>query len=393
MQEQRPSDHGFPQTVTDWEGLFRSTRRKDNNKALHMAQAFVTQAQNTLAVQRTEPQCQALKEWTYPDWFTPAPCKGKARAAPKKSERPLATSSGPSADSPTDLAATSAAKPQLPLFPELPPPHADGWQPRHPEDVQLNMPMLRDPPEMWAMWIDQNPDHCPRGIVVMPDGRVSMRGIQGMQLIKRRNPRCEAVEQHRTQYLFLAAQLFMSPSAYWHALRRLHLTVAPGRSWAPCACPIANLTINDLVRFFAEQGVSEEQADNVFEYAYQWLAKAVADRPSQSAEIQSVLDEVNLAISEAGNKPPRGHGVQWWQPFFRWPAQLYAGPLLADERAALTTQYGPFDEPVEDSAILDPDYVSAIGASRHQSAPSDTVSLGHTSPESSIGPPASRPCQ
>jgi hypothetical protein len=62
-----------------------------------------------------------------------------------------------------------------------------------------------------------------------------------------------------------------------------------------------------------------------------------------------------------------------------------------DERAALVTQYGPFDEPIEDSAILDPDYVRAIDASRHQSAPSDTVSLGHTSPESSISPPASRP--
>ena len=67
------------------------------------------------------------------------------------------------------------------------------------------------------------------------------------------------------------------------------------------------------------------------------------------------------------------------------------GPLLADERAALVAQYRPFDEPVEDSAILDPDYVGAIGTSRHQLAPSDTVSLGHTSPESSISPPASRP--
>jgi hypothetical protein len=28
----RPSDCGFPQMVTDWEGLFRSTRRKDNNR-------------------------------------------------------------------------------------------------------------------------------------------------------------------------------------------------------------------------------------------------------------------------------------------------------------------------------------------------------------------------
>jgi hypothetical protein len=81
------------------------------------------------------------------------------------------------------------------------------------------------------------------------------------------------------------------------------------------------LTINDLVRFFAKQGVTEEQADDMFEYAYQWLTKAIANQPSQSAEIQSVLAEVNLTISEAGNKPPRGHGVQWWHLFFRQPAQ------------------------------------------------------------------------
>jgi hypothetical protein len=356
-----------------------------------MAQAFVTQVQNMLVVQRTEPQRLVLKEWTCPDWFTPAPCKGKARAVPKKSECPLATLSVHSADGPTDLTTTSATKPQLFLFPELPLPHNDGWQPRHPEDVRLNMPKLQDIPKMWAMWIDQHLDKCPRGIVVMPDGRISMCSIHGMQLIKEHNPRPEAAEWQRTQYLFLATQLFASPSAYWHALRQLHLTIVPGWLWAPYACPIANLTIDDLMPFFAEQGVTEEQADDVFEYAYQWLTKAVTDRPSQSAEIQSVLAEVNLAISEAGNRPPRGHGVQWWQPFFRWPAQLYVGPLPAAEHTALIAQYGPFDEPIEDSAILDLNYVGAIDASRHQSAPSDTVSLGHTSPESSISPPASRP--
>jgi hypothetical protein len=273
----RPSDRGFPQMVADWEGLLRSTHRKDNNKALHMAQAFVTQAQNMLAVQRTEPQRLALKEWTYPDWFTPAPHKGKARAAPKKSERPLASSSGHLADGPTNLAATSAAKPQLPMFPELPPPHADGWQPCHPDDVQLDMPGLRDKPEVWAMWIDQHLDKCPHGIVVMPDGRISMRGIHGMQLIKRRNPHPEVAEQQRTQYVFLAAQLFASPSIYWHALQQLRLTIVPSQTWTPYAGSIANLTIDNLVQFFAAQGVDEEQADNVFEYTYQWLTKAMID--------------------------------------------------------------------------------------------------------------------
>jgi hypothetical protein len=65
----RPSDCGFPQMVTDWEGLFRSTHKKGNNKALHITRAFMTQAQNTPAVQRTEPQRQVLREWMYPAWF------------------------------------------------------------------------------------------------------------------------------------------------------------------------------------------------------------------------------------------------------------------------------------------------------------------------------------
>ena len=85
------------------------------------------------------------------------------------------------------------------------------------------------------------------------------------------------------------------------------------------------------------------------------------------------------------------NSVQWWQLFFLRPAQLYAGQLPAEERAALATQYGPFNDPVKDSSILDPEYVGTIEASWHQLVPSDTVSLGRTSPESSIGPPASRP--
>jgi hypothetical protein len=183
-------------------------------------------------------------------------------------------------------------------------------------------------------------------------------------------------------------QLFMSPSTYWHALWWLHMTVVCSQSWNPYARSIDNLTINDFMWFFAEQGVTKEEADDTFEYTYQWLTIATTERASQSTEIQSLLDEVNLAIHEAANRPPQVNGVQWWQLFFLWPAQLYAGQLPAEEHATLTTQYGPFDDPVED---LDPKYIGTIEASRHQLVPSDTVSLGHTSPESSIGPPASRP--
>jgi len=165
----------------------------------------------------------------------------------------------------------------------------------------------------------------------------------------------------------------------------------PLQLWNPYAGSIDNLTIDDLLRFFAKQGVTEEEADDAFEYAYQWLTIATTEQAFHSTEIQSLLNEVNLAIREASNRLPQANGVQWWQLFFLRPAQLYAGQLPAEERATLATQYGPFDNPVEDSSILDPKYVGTIEASQHQSVPSDTVLLGHTSPESSIGPPASRP--
>jgi hypothetical protein len=43
-------------------------------------------------------------------------------------------------------------------------------------------------PMMWAAWIDQHLDKRPQGIVIMLDGRMSLRGIHGMQLIKWCNP-------------------------------------------------------------------------------------------------------------------------------------------------------------------------------------------------------------
>jgi len=90
----QPSDQGFPQTVVDWESLLKATCKEGSNKALHLAKAFVTQAQNIPGVQHTEPQHQVLREWTYPVWYTPAPCKGKEHAGPSMIGHPAAASPG-----------------------------------------------------------------------------------------------------------------------------------------------------------------------------------------------------------------------------------------------------------------------------------------------------------
>jgi len=90
----QPSNCGFPQTVADWESLLKATRKDGSNKVLHLVKAFITQAQNTPGVQRTEPQHQALREWTYPVWYTPAPRKGKEHAGPNMAGCQAAASPG-----------------------------------------------------------------------------------------------------------------------------------------------------------------------------------------------------------------------------------------------------------------------------------------------------------
>jgi hypothetical protein len=76
------------------------------------------------------------------------------------------------------------------------------------------------------------------------------------------------------------------------------------------------LTTDNLAHFFASEGITEEEADDTYEYTYQWLIAAATSQPSQTEEIQPLLDQVNLAICEVGGGPPHAHGKQWWHPWF-----------------------------------------------------------------------------
>jgi len=109
----------------------------------------------------------------------------------------------------------------LPQLLELPPPHENGWQPHHELEEWLNMPMLRDVPNLWAEWIDQNPTKCLQGIRIKPDGHVSLRSIRRMKLIKQQNPCPKVADRNQTQYLYIATQLFVSPNAYYEAIQWL----------------------------------------------------------------------------------------------------------------------------------------------------------------------------
>ena len=191
---------------------------------------------NMPAPQCTEPQCQVLKEWMYPAWFQPATCKGKEGVAPKPTEHPVSVlpeclpSQSPECPTPSvpETTLIGGLSCPLPQFPELPPPHADGWQPCQELEECLNMPKLRDLPELWVEWIDQHLAKCPHGIRVKPDGCVSLRSICRMKLIKQQNPPITAGDRKQTQYLCITAQLFALPNAHYEAIQCFQLTVANG---------------------------------------------------------------------------------------------------------------------------------------------------------------------
>jgi len=103
-------------------------------------------------------------------------------------------------------------------------------------------------------------------------------------------------------------------------------------------------------------------------------------------------------LCEFGNWVPPVNGEQWWYPQFLRPEQWFtheecAHQLNTAQSTTIAEQYGssPFANTVGCITQQNPDYAGALEASQHQAAPSDTISVGHTSPESSTSPPASRP--
>jgi hypothetical protein len=118
------------------------------------------------------------------------------------------------------------------------------------------------------------------------------------------------------------------------------LTIEHGKSWLSLPGSVDNLTTDNLTRFFASQGITEEEAEDAYEYAYQWLTTAATSQPSQAGEIQPLLDQVNLAICKVGGRTPHDHSEQWWHPWFLWADQLLARLLPVAQAVAITEQFG-----------------------------------------------------
>jgi len=78
---------------------------------------------------------------------------------------------------------------------------------------------------------------------------------------------------HQTQSAFLicAAQLILTPGLYWCLVDNLHLTIAttPRVTLAQMS---DNITVEDMVRLFAGDGITIPQLSDMFEWGQMALA-------------------------------------------------------------------------------------------------------------------------
>jgi hypothetical protein len=222
-----------------------------------MAKVTVSQVQNTLLDDRTDVQRHALRMWRVPQWANAAKAGVKPiKPLPKRQEITTAT-----------------------------------W---------LSNPSYCNPPEVWAAWYSAYCDNVKvnrPGVVVDKDGAVPLRNIRGMMLVGRHAPsRSNALyEQNRTVFQTQVAELLIMAGQYRQVVANQGLTIVTAPAEAGrYKGNLANLTVEDVAKFFVAQSVTVVQVDDAYMYADQWFTDTIYARPMQAAELKWIWDEAEV---------------------------------------------------------------------------------------------------
>jgi hypothetical protein len=274
-------DRGIPTTEKQWIRLVRNCGTPGNMGAIRKAQFTVTQARTTPAELRTDVQRMAIREWRYPEWV-PAEARHITRP-PNTQPRPTGGTRQPDMDS---------------------------------------------SPEEWALWLAAHPTSCPPGIVMKWDGTLSLRELRGLILIGRLSPpknkkpkgsKGDAAEptseRQRSAYKLTAAGLFGVPGQYAALIESMGCTIVDREgSQSRYTGSFHNLTVNDLTKFYASQGVTLQEADDLYAFASNWLDAAVMHRPADADTIQSLREAAALQVRARGQPPSLTPGKDEWHP-------------------------------------------------------------------------------
>jgi hypothetical protein len=149
------------------------------------------------------------------------------------------------------------------LLPEARPPQKVG-NPNAPTGV--NTPRHSDSHEEWAHWLWRYPREaatCP-GIHRGRDG-ISLASVRGMLLVMGHAPCGNGLASARNTFIMRATQLVATPGLYCHLVAELRLSVAATmRVTAPA--PSENISIKDVARLFAADGVTIPQVSDAYEW-------------------------------------------------------------------------------------------------------------------------------
>ena len=132
----------------------------------------------------------------------------------------------------------------------------------------VNTPRLADSPEEWAHWLWRYPKEASLrpGVRRTAQG-VNLSSVRGLLLVTGRAPRRNGFIRARTAFFTRAAQLIATPGLYRCLVDELRLTIAvvPGLTSAQ---PVNNVTVEDVARLFARDGVTIPQIGDAYEWGH-----------------------------------------------------------------------------------------------------------------------------
>jgi len=311
------NDRGFPMNEEEWDSLVARANTSKNFGAYNLAKAFVAMAQATPAAERPAYYKSAMIRWRTPEWMR----LYLARSEPSTSSSAQAETQAP------------------------PGQHYAGF--RDDGYPKINQPTASSSPEEWAawLWVYQRNSVPPPGILINPNGRIPLRNIRGMLLIRRFQPEPipnSPAERNRTVYTQMAATLFAVPHQYQDILEHanLHISDEPVR-YAPYDGPIENISPYDLAKFYAEHGVSIALADDAYVYALAWVKASISTRPQQAEDLALVLEGAKEALeNDEEGEPPYLKGVSdlWHSSSLR---RVAPKPFASRTTGSSNAQAGP----------------------------------------------------
>ncbi|KAH7917566.1 hypothetical protein BV22DRAFT_1135305, partial [Leucogyrophana mollusca] len=237
-------------------------------KRLRAAKEYISAA-NKAASSATAAQKYAISKWTTPAWL-------KEQIDKNADQNGAASKGGKTSSSKKKTKeSTAGAK------------------------TALAQPRLTASPEEWKKWHEHHASPL-RGVQLLHGGVVDIRAVRGRLLVANLAPELTreagASERRRTIFHQRAAELITIPGFYREHVEVLGLNINATRTFRWYNGHLDNLTVADVARWLAENGVSLAEVDDAWVFADAWLLDYVHAAggtldPASRVELDALREE------------------------------------------------------------------------------------------------------